>query len=153
MSFINNVFARWSVLVLLNVIMSILFASDMMSTIPAFMGVMFGIVVFILVYVLIDIQLLKKGKETLRHALHGGAIITALSQFYPVFALLAGAMAIDAAAILTGFDIGNITQRNFFSLFMVTVIEGLLLSVIVFIMTFLIWFLMVAKRSLEGSDE
>ncbi len=153
MSFINNVFARWSMLVLLNVIMSILFASDMMSTVPAFMGVMFGIVVFILVYALIDIQLFKKGKETLRRALQGGAIITALSQFYPVFALLAGAMAIDAAAILTGFDIGNITQRNFFSLFMVTVIEGLLLSVIVFIITFLIWFLMVAKRSLEGNDE
>jgi len=153
MNIFNNVFVRWIVLVLLNVIMSILFAADMMKSFPAFMGVMFGIVVFIIVYVLIDLQLLIKGKEYLRRALHGGAIITALSQFYPVFALLAGAMAIDAGAVITGFDIGQITDRNFISLFMVTVIEGLLLSVIVFIMTFLIWFLMVAKRSLEGNDE
>jgi len=153
MNLFNNVFARWTLLVLLNVIMSILFALDMVTNVPTFMGVMFAIVVFILLYAVIDLILLNKRKESLRRALHGGAIITALSQFYPVFALLAGAMAIDAGATLTGYDIGNASDRNFFSLFMVTVIEGLLLSVIVFIMTFLIWFLMVAKRSLVGSDE
>lgn len=153
MNILNNVVIRWTLLVLINVILSILFASDMMKTFPAFMGVMFGIVVFIVSYSWLDLQLLKKGKKLLRRALHGGVIMTAVLQCYPIISLLAGAIAIAAGDELTGLNINNEIDRHFFSLFIVTLIDGLLLSIIVFIMTFLIWFLMVAKRNYEGRDE
>ena len=152
MKLTKNVYGVWIGLVLLNVIMSILVAMPMMKTMTDFIGVIMAIAVFIILYAWFDMQLLKRGKEPWRTALYGGVIITALTQFYPIFALLAGAVAIDAWAFISGSDINNEAARNFFSFFSVTVIEGLLLSVIVFIIMFLIRFLMFAKQAVENHD-
>ena len=130
-----TVYLKWCFLIGINVIVSTIFVSDIMKTSTGAMGVFAGIMTFVFLYARIDIFLRGKGKEKWRKALYIGVVIKSLFQLFPMIDLLTGAMAVDMVTKLFGHDVLMTNSLVFTEIYLTTVIDGLILSVLAAILT------------------
>jgi hypothetical protein len=103
-----------------------------------------GVFTFVVLYYFLDLRLLQQGKDTLRRWLLIGVIIKALTQFFPAIEIAAGMAAIGLVetsvdfAQQFGYFLSSVGIDSFFKVYLITVIDGVLLSLAVGIFVLLI---------------
>ena len=122
------IFIKWTVIVWLNAIVSFILAVDLDKASGInLLAMICGVFTFVFIYTAVDLYLIKIDKQNLRKSLFISALIKALTQFYPMIEMITGILAINAVDIV----IGNIT---FLTIYLTTVLDGILLSIIVAIL-------------------
>lgn len=129
------IYLKWCFLIGINVIVSFFFAVGIMKTTAGALGIFAGIMTFVFLYARIDIYFLNRGKEKWRKALYIGVCIKSLFQLFPMIDLMTGSMAIEVVDNLFGHQILMNDNLIFIEIYLTTVIDGLLLSVLAAILT------------------
>ena len=129
------IYLKWCFLVGINVIVSTFFAMDIMKRPEGALGVILGILTFVFIYARMDIFLLNHGKIKWRNALYIGVAIKSLFQLFPMIDLITGAMASQMVSNLVGYDILMNDNVVFFEIYLTTIIDGLLLSILALVLT------------------
>lgn len=122
---------KWTLIVWLNAVFSCYVAFDAYPHFADRMAVVCGVFSFVVFYVLTDQHLLLEGKDALSKALGLGALLKALTQFYPSLEMLTGMLA-------TAFVHSVMGETVFISVYFITLVDGLLLSLLVAIITLLL---------------
>lgn len=128
-----KLFSKWIVLIWINTIFSFIFAlMQNIDGVEEIAGMICGVFSFVVLYSFIDFRLLQRGKELLRKWILIGTLILAISQFYPVLQFLIGILAVSS------FDDSLRPNLNFLEAYIVTLLAGLLLSIVLIMIVFLI---------------
>ncbi|PWQ95233.1 hypothetical protein [Leucothrix arctica] len=140
-----QLFCKWTILVWLNAAFSFFMAlGNSARTESAIAGMICGVFTFVVLYYLLDLRLLQQGKDTLRKWLLIGVIIKALTQFLPAIEIAAGMAAVGLVEIGVefaqqfGYFLSSTGLDSFIKIYLITVIDGVLLSLAVGIFVLLI---------------
>jgi hypothetical protein len=125
-----RIWLKWTLLVWLNAAFSFFVSINEYPQTPDRIGIICGVFTFVALYTATDFYLLKQTKLQLSKALFISALLKLLSQLYPGLELLTGLTAITWVE-------KSIGEIAFVSAYVITLIDGLLLSSLVMIMTFL----------------
>lgn len=125
------IFLKWTVIVWLNAIISLIFAIEPNTTVIDILGIVSGVFTFVFIYTAVDWYLIQMDKQNLRKSLLISTLLKALTQFYPMIEIMTGVLATDAIKYLIG-------KVDFFSMYFATVLDGILLSIIVAFLMFFI---------------
>jgi len=125
--------AKWTLLVSLNAALSFFFAMSDNRTPEEFLAMAMGVVTFIGLYVALESWALKRGRQALARRLTIAAGLKVLTQFYPVLEMWAGMVATIAISQV-------MTERGFVPVYLITVLDGLLLSIVVGLLVGLVFF-------------
>jgi len=129
------IYLKWCFLIGINVIVSTFFASEIMTTTGGALGVYLGIMTFVFLYARIDIYLMNRKREKWRKALYIGVAIKSLFQLFPIIDLTTGLMATEMVNNLLEHDVLTDDHVIFMEIYLITVIDGLILSLFVAIIT------------------
>jgi len=129
---------KWAVLVTANTVFSLVFALDFMKTPQRALGVILGIISFIIIYAKLESYLIKTNRDKWRKALIISVCCLALFLLFPGFPLLSGALALELSEDILGLNGSLRYHLSFFSIYLVTIIDGLLLSTVVIVFTIII---------------
>lgn len=131
-----NKYLKWSLLVSVNTVISLFFAFEYMQKIQGKLGVMLGIITFILLYVLLDTYFEQKNKIRWRKSLVIGTGAFSLTQFFPPIAMISGLASLEASRNL--FGLSQHAELSFFATYTATIIDGFILSVLVMLLMVII---------------
>lgn len=129
-----NAYLKWSLIVGLNTIFSIAIVFDHLTTVSGALGIVVGIISFIILYVKLDNYLKRTNKKEWRKSLLIATIMMGLFSLYPVIPIVSGAIALDTTSwllsspspsSLTSF---GIKDSGFFSILITTLLSGMILS-------------------------
>lgn len=131
---------RWTGVVLLNSVVGLYFGLGMSDTTGGYFGVVLGIAIWLVLYVIADYQLLKFNKPALSRRLTYSALLRSVLQCYPMLDLFVGLFAIGTYEWLFSASI-NITgssdplphprvRVDFNVTLILTLLTGLYLSVV-----------------------
>lgn len=126
---------KWAVLVGANTVFSLIFASDFMKTPQRALGVILGIISFIIIYANLENYLLKTDRMKWRKALVIGVGATALLLLFPIVPMASGALALEISGDILDLRGSGYQHISFFSMYLTTIIDGLLLSSLVIVLT------------------
>lgn len=126
---------KWAVLVSANTVFSLIFASDFMKTPQRALGVILGIISFIIIYANLENYLLKTDRMKWRKALVIGVGATALLLLFPIVPMASGALALEISGDILDLRGSGYQHISFFSMYLTTIIDGLLLSSLVIVLT------------------
>jgi len=149
----SQIFMKWTMLVWLNAAFSFVIAlSSFKNELPAILGMTLGVFTFVGLYSFLDYRLMKQGKENVRDWLLIGVIIKMLTQFFPMIEIGTGMAAMGI--IESGFKfirrfvvhIPSVDDALFISTYLVTVIDGVLLSLVIGV--FVLFVKLIATRVL-----
>lgn len=124
-----NKYLKWSLLVGINTILSLFFAFEFMQTIQGALGVILGIITFILLYILLDTYIERKKKARWRKSLFIGVSLFSLTQLFPPIVMISGAASLEASRKL--FGLSKNADLHFLATYATTIIDGFILSVMV----------------------
>lgn len=146
-----KIFGKWTILVGLNAILSIMFALDTLKSTSQIMGVVMGIFTFIIIYSAIDLMLYEHQLEEWRQSLIIGVILKALLQFVFVVELIAGILATGAVHAIYP-SANNLSYIDeFFRTYLTVMIDGILLSFVAGLITVIVKY--IRKRFRKRSQE
>jgi hypothetical protein len=134
-----RLFLKWTLLVTLNALAS--FAAAVLtdfSNATALVAMAFGIATFIVLYTCIEGWAIARGRDDLRKSLKVGVIVKMILQLLPGIELGAGYVATRFLAG-AGLAAKEGDEPGFLFTYLSTLIVGLLLSVIVFVIAALYW--------------
>lgn len=126
---------KWIVLVSANTVLSLVLALEFMKTPQRALGVIFGIISFIILYAKLEDYLIKTGRMKWRKALIIGVGATAILLLFPGFPMISGALALDLSGSILDLSGSGRNHISFFSIYLTTIIDGLLLSSLVIVLT------------------
>lgn len=146
-----KIFGKWTILVGLNAILSIMLALDILISTHQIMGVIMGIFTFIIIYSAIDLTLYKRQLEEWRRSLIIGVILKALLQFVFVVELIAGILATGAVQAIYPYAVSLSYIDEFFRTYLTVMIDGILLSFVAGLITVIVKY--IRKRFRKRSQE
>ena len=128
-------YLKWSILVGLNTLISVLILLiDSITSWQIALGIMTGILTFILFYANLDKILKKKGLDNWRDALQSGIVISAIIYLImPFIPLGTGALALNL--------IGN--NPSIISIYFIVILDGLVLSALAMIPVLMIYLMII----------
>ena len=115
---------KWTILVLINTIVSFLFALEQFKTFLDLAGTLTAIAFFIVLYYHLEQWFIRHNYPHLVKRLIIATLLKSVTQFYPIIEMLTGVIAMD-------FVDKYITSAIFFRTFSITLLDGILLSLIV----------------------
>ncbi len=149
-----NIYIKWTLIVCFNAIFCMIFAFDFMKTIGGALGVIAGIICFILFYAKLDKYLLNSKSKEWRKALFIAVITTGLLSLYPILPMISGSIALEITGSFFNLPPSGILHKSFLSIFSTTVITGGLLSLLVLSIAVLVRvFLFIHPILLETGDD
>jgi len=131
-----NKYLKWTLLVSVNTLISLLFAVQFMQKIQGILAVVLGIITFILLYISLDTYLEQKKKTRWRKSLTIGVATFSLTQFFPPIAIISGMTSLEISRYL--FGLSNNGELGLFATYTTTIVDGFILSVLVMILTTII---------------
>lgn len=117
--------AKWTALVLLNAIISYVYALSEFASPLEQLGMALGVLSWLIIYLQLDSYLLRHGYERLSRSLWIGALVKAFTQLYPMLELLCGILAVSAVEELA------LQEQPLLATYLITMLDGLLLSLVV----------------------
>lgn len=133
-----KIFGKWTVLVGINSILSIMFASGMIKSMPNVIGMIMGIFTFIIIYSLIDTYLYDKRLDEWRKSLVIGVIVKALLQFTMAVEMFSGMLATAAVQAIYPYSNHYNYIDDFFRIYLTVIIDGILLSFVAGLITVIV---------------
>ena len=138
-----RILLKWTGLVWLNAAVSFFLALEQHRNAADVLGIVCGVFSFVFLYAAVDYLLLLRNRQKLRKMLLIGVILKALTQLYPVIEMLTGLLALKAAELI-------MPEIRFLTVYLVTVIDGVLLSLLVMMFMGLIKLWSMVLRWLRG---
>lgn len=125
---------KWTALVWLNAGVSYGLALTLLQTAWDHLAVIAAVFSFVALYTALDLRLAARGRIDLQQMLLFGVVVKALTQCFPMIEMLTGALAIDAVKATIG-------EVPWLSLYLITLLDGMLLSGLVLLLTPMYWLL------------
>lgn len=116
--------AKWTLLVCLNAAISFYFAMSEHRLPFEILAMAAGVVTFIGIYMTLEHRALQKDKRSFARRLTIAASLKVCTQFFPVLEMWAGFGASVAISLI-------IPERGFFQVYFITILDGILLSIVV----------------------
>ncbi len=123
-----NIYLKWSIVVGFNTIFSFIVAFNFLRTVSGALGVVVGILCFILLYTKLDLFLLKTNRKEWRKALLRAAVTMGVFSLYPAIPMISGSIALDMTSWLLNLSSFSIKQNGFIPIFIATLFTGMILS-------------------------
>ncbi len=124
--------AKWTLIVCLNAVISFYFALSETRPLTEIFAMVAGVFTFIGIYMALEQRALRKNKQALAKRLTIATCLKACTQFFPMLEVWAGiAASIAVSAIIPG--------RGFFQVYFITLLDGLLLSIVVGVLMVLLF--------------
>lgn len=146
-----QIFGKWTLLVGINSILSIMLALGTVNQLPKLLGMIMGIFTFILIYSLIDTYLYEKKREEWRKSLVIGVIIKALLQFTFVVEIFSGIFATGVVQAIYPYSKNISHIDDFFYIYLTVIIDGILLSLVAGLITVIVKY--IRKRFCKKPQE
>ena len=140
----SKIYLVWSLIVFLNTLMPLFFAHEIVKGVSGYLGILMGVISFIIFYAQVDIFLIKKNYLALSRQLKlSAAVFRPLFYLLPMIDGVIGMAAIEIAKQITGITLdSNIVsdmeystyltaQLNFIAVYTTTIINGALLTILV----------------------
>ena len=140
-----NIYLKWGLLVGFNSVFSILFALDFMKSFSGALGVILGMATFVFLYAKFDSFLSDTRKKEWQMALTIGVGSMIVLLLYPAIPMLSGALALDISGSILHLPASGAQHSSFFSIYLTTIIDGILLSLLVFVLACLVRILFLLK--------
>ena len=132
---------KWTLLVWLNAALSFFVAVNSSSEFMEIAGIVTAVFSFVLVYSFIDYELLKTHQTERRARLLWSVCLKMLTQFLPMIELFTGS--ISVSFVTEHLQINTV----FFSTYMITIVDGILLSLIVLVLMPIVGFIRTVYRA------
>lgn len=138
----NHVYARWIVLVLINALFPFLLSLSLIKSPAQFVGIMFAVLSFIVLYAEFDHWLLAKQYRSLSKQLRVSAAVKVATVLLPFIDMICGMISIELTKLITGLNLKTSSYRGGYSdnlsgpleacvTYITTMIDGFLLSAVV----------------------